>query len=94
MSKPQMRSDYPEQKKEKKPNKVKATMTLTVSTTARVLKNTEVLVQAIALLVVTIFSYTQLSEVSNQIWYYTILASLIVVGLRASVELVKFLSKE
>ena len=94
MSKVQKRSDYPEQKKEKKPSKVKKTVSDTVNTTARVVKNTEILVQAIALLVVTIFSYTQLSEVSNQIWYYTILASLIVVGLRASVELVKFLSKE
>lgn len=80
--------------KEKKPSKVKKTVSETVLTTGRVMKNTEILVQAIALLVVTIFSYTQLSEVSNQIWYYTILASLIVVGLRASVELVKFLSKE
>jgi hypothetical protein len=92
MSKVQKRSDYPEQKK--KENKVKKTVSETVLTTGRVMKNTEILVQAIALLVVTIFSYTQLSEVSNQIWYYTILASLIVVGLRASVELVKFLSKE
>lgn len=94
MSKVQTRKDYPEQKTEKKPNKVKKTVTETVSTTARVVKNGEIFIQAVALLVLAGFAYFQLKEVTNDVLYYAVLASLIVVGLRGAVEFIGFLNKE
>ena len=94
MSKPQMRSDYPAQKTEKKPNKVKAKATETVQTTGRVVKNAENFVQAVSLLVLAGFAYSQLKEVSNDVLYYAVLASLIIVGLRGSYEVIRFLNKE
>ena len=88
-----MRSDYPEQKKEKKPNKVKAKATETVQTTGRVVKNAEQLVVAISLLIVTINAYQYTETITNQVWYYTSLLGVIVVGLMAFWQLVKYLNK-
>lgn len=94
MSKVQTRADYPAQKVEKKENKVKKTVSETVETTSRVIKNGEILVQAVALIVIAGFSYTRLKDVTNDYAYYAVLASLIVVGLRGAVEFIGFLSKE
>ncbi len=80
--------------KEKKPSKVKKTVSGTVSTTARVVKNGEIFIQAVALLVLAGFAYFQLKEVTNDVLYYAVLASLIVVGLRGAVEFIGFLNKE
>ena len=88
-----MRSEYPAQKVEKKPSKVKAKVTETATSTAKILRNTEQLVVASALLITTVFSYTQLTTVTNQVWYYMILASVIIVGLLAFSQLVKFLNR-
>lgn len=93
MSKVQKRSDYPEQKTEKKPSKVKKTVSETVSTTATIVRNAEQLVIASALLITTVFAYTQLDTVTNQVWYYMVLASVAIVGLIAFVQLVKFLKQ-
>ena len=93
MSKVQKRSDYPEQKTEKKPSKVKKTVSETVTTTATIVKNAEQLVIASALLITTVFAYTQLDTVTNQVWYYMVLASVAIVGLIAFVQLVKFLKQ-
>ncbi len=94
MGKVQKRSDYPEQKVEKKENKVKAKTTQTVQSTARVIKNGEIFIQAVALLVLAGFAYIQLKEVTNDVLYVAVLASLIIVGLRGSYEIIKFLNKE
>ena len=94
MGKVQMRADYPAQKKEEKPNKVKKTVSETVNTTGRVVRNGEHFVQAVALLVLAGFAYTQVKEVANDVLYFAVLASLIVVGLRGAVEFVSFLNKE
>ena len=79
--------------KESKPNKVKAKVGETVSTTARVVKNAEQLVQSIALLVVAVFAYTEAKTISNDIWYYIVMFALIVVGVRATYEFLRFLNK-
>lgn len=92
MSKVQKRPDYPEQTK--KPNKVKIKATETVQTTGRVVKNAEHFIQAVSLLVLAGFAYFQLKEVTNDVLYYAVLASLIVVGLRGAVEFIGFLNKE
>jgi hypothetical protein len=94
MSKAQLRSDYPEQKTEKKPNKVKKTVTETVTSTATIVRNAEQLVIATALLITTVFAYTQLDTVSNKAWYYTVLGSVIIVGLVAFTQLAKFLNRK
>ena len=94
MGKVQMRSEYPTQKVEKKPSKVKETVKNTVGTTSRVVRNGEHFVQAVALLVLAGFAYSQLEEVSNDVLYYAVLASLIIVGLRGSYEVIRFLNKE
>ncbi len=94
MGKVQKRSDYPEQKVEKKENKVKARVTETVVTTATIVRNAEQLVVASALLITTVFAYTQLETVSNRVWYYTVLGSVIIVGLLAFSQLVKFLNRK
>lgn len=80
--------------KESKPSKVKAKVSETVSTTSRVVKNAEHFVQSVALLVLAAFTYTELKTVTNDALYYTVLASLIVVGLRGAVEFISFLNKE
>jgi hypothetical protein len=80
--------------KEVKPNKVKAKVTDTVSTVSRVVKNAEHFIQAVALLVLAAFAYTELKTVTSDPLYYTVLASLIVVGLRGAVEFISFLNKD
>jgi hypothetical protein len=80
--------------KEVKPNKVKAKVTDTVSTVSRVVKNAEQLVQSIALLLITVFAYTQVKDVTNDVWYYTVMFSLAVVGVRATYEFLRFLAKD
>jgi hypothetical protein len=80
--------------KEHKPNKAKETVKNTVSTTARVVKNAEHFVQAVSLLVLAGFAYTQLKTVQSDVVYYTVLAALIVVGLRGAVEFISFLNKD
>lgn len=80
--------------KEKKPSKVKKTVSETVSTTARVVKNAEHFVQAVALLVLAGFAYIQVKEVTNDVLYFAVLASLIIVGLRGTYEVIRFLNKE
>jgi hypothetical protein len=78
----------------KRPNNVKRKVTETVSTTARIVKNAEHFVQAVSLLVLAGFAYTQLKTVQSDVVYYTVLAALIVVGLRGAVEFISFLKKE
>jgi hypothetical protein len=80
--------------KEKKPNVVKIKTAETVKTTARITKNIEQLVIASALLITTVFSFTQLKTVTNQIWYYMVLGSVIIVGLVAFTQLVRFLNRD
>lgn len=94
MSKVQKRSDYPEQKTEKKPNKVKKTVSETTKATGRVVRNGENFVQAVALLVLAGFAYVQVKDVTNDVLYFAVLASLIIVGLRGTYEVIKFLNKE
>lgn len=77
-----------------KTTKAKTKVTKTTQATARVVKNGEMFVQAVALLVLAGFAYFQLKEVTNDVLYYAVLASLIVVGLRGSVEFITFLNKE
>jgi exo-beta-1,3-glucanase (GH17 family) len=93
VGKVQMRSEYPTQKVEKKPSKVKAKVTETVVTTGTIVRNAEQLVVASALLITTVFAYTQLTTVTNQVWYYMVLGSVIIVGLLAFSQLVKFLNR-
>lgn len=80
--------------KENKPNKAKAKVAETTKATGRVIKNAETFVQAVALLTLAGFAYVQLKTVENDVLYYAVLASLIVVGLRGAVEVIKFLNKE
>jgi hypothetical protein len=80
--------------KEKKPSKIKAKAGETVNNTARIIKNGEIFVQAVALLILAGFAYVQLKDVTNDYAYYAVLASLIVVGLRGAVEFIGFLNKE
>ena len=80
--------------KEKKPSKVKKTVSETVNTTARVVKNAEHFVQAVALLVLAGFAYIQVKDVTNDVLYFAVLASLIIVGLRGTYEVIRFLNKE
>lgn len=80
--------------KEKKPSKIKAKAGETVQTTSRIVRNAEQLVIATALLITTVFAYTQLDTVSNKAWYYTVLGSVIIVGLVAFTQLVKFLNRK
>lgn len=94
MSKVQKRTDYPEQKSDNKPNKVKKTVTETVNTTGRVIRNAEHFVQAVALLILAGFAYVQVKEVTNDVLYVAVLASLIIVGLRGTYEVIRFLNKE
>lgn len=61
----------------------------------RIAANSEQFVQAVALLIVSGFSYWALTQVKvPRLGYYTILAALVVIGLRGLVEFVKFLDKE
>ncbi|MCA9345762.1 hypothetical protein KC871_04080 [Candidatus Saccharibacteria bacterium] len=93
MSKVQTRADYSAQKSAKKPNKVKAKVSETVQTTSRIVKNAEQLVIATALLTTTVFAYTQLDTITNDVWYFLVLGSVIIVGLVAFTQLVKFLNR-
>ncbi len=94
MGKVQKRSDYPEQKTEKKPNKVKAKVTETVTTTATIVKNAEQLVVASALLITTLAAYNYLKVITNDVYYYATLASVIIVGLIAFWQFVTFLKRK
>lgn len=79
--------------KEVKPNKAKETVKNTFETTSRVVRNAEQLVIATALMIITVFSYTHLKTVTNDIWYYMVLASVVIVGLVAFTQFVKFLNR-
>ena len=72
----------------------KHTVTESVKTTARIVKNLEQLTIGTALLVTTIFAYTQVDTITNQVWKYTVLASIVIVGLLAFTQLVRFLNRE
>ena len=75
-------------------DKTKQTVTDTVKTTARIVKNAEQLTIATALLVTTVFAFTQTKDITNQVWKYTVVASLVIVGLLAFSQLVKFLNRD
>ncbi len=94
MGKVQKRSDYPEQKTEKKPNKVKAKVTETVTTTATIVKNAEQLVIATALLIVTVFAYTESKAITNDVWFFAVTASVAIVGVMAFWQFVTFLKRK
>lgn len=75
--------------------KTKQKVTETVNTTKRVVENAEKFVQAIALLVLVGFSYSNLHKVNlSEAYQWVITGALVIVGLRAFVELVKFLDTE
>lgn len=78
----------------RKPKRIKAKATETVQTTGRVIKNAEHFVQAVSLLVLAGFAYVQVKEVTNDVLYVAVLASLIIVGLRGAYEVIRFLNKE
>lgn len=78
----------------KRSENVKRKVSDSVSTVSRVVKNAEQLVQAVSLLVITVFAYTQVKEVNNDVWYFIVLASLAVVGVRATYEFLRFLAKD
>ena len=76
-------------------DKTKQTVTETVKTTARVVKNIELFVQAVALLVVSVFAVYASKQLNLPVWgYYGVLASAAVIGLRGAIEFVGFLNKE
>lgn len=61
----------------------------------RVVSNAEQFVQAVALLVVAGFSYNELrQEHLPTVVQYTVLAALVIIGLRGAIELIKFLDRE
>lgn len=74
-------------------DKSKATVANAVKTTGRIVNNAEKLVISVSLLVVTVFAFTHLKEVTNQSWRYTVAFCLAVVGLYAFAQLVQFLNK-
>ena len=76
-------------------DKTKQTVTDTVKTTARIVKNIELFVQAVALLVVSIFAVYASKQLDLPTWgYYGVLASAAVIGLRGGYEFIRFLNKE
>ena len=80
--------------KEKKPNAVKVKTVETVKTTARIVKNAEQLTIATALLLTTLAAYNYLKTITNDVYYYATLVSVIIVGLVAFSQFVKFLNRD
>ena len=80
--------------KEKKPSAVKVKTVETVKTTARIVKNAEYLVQAIALIIVSVFAVYAAKKLNLPTFgYYTVIGSAAVIGLRGSYEFIRFLNK-
>lgn len=64
-------------------------------TSKRVVSNGEQFVQAVSLLIVAVFSYTQLHEHKfHAAVQWTVTIALVVIGLRGAYELIRFLDKE
>lgn len=66
-----------------------------VTSTKRVISNGEQFVQAVSLLTIAVFSYTQLHAHKFDApvqWIVTV--ALVVIGVRGTYELIKFLDKE
>lgn len=75
--------------------KVKQTVTQGVTTTKNVILNAEQFIQAVALLVIAAFSYWALQHITvGRVAYWGTVAALVVVGLRGTVEFVKFLDRK
>lgn len=81
-------------KEEKKPSKVKKTVSETVSTTATIISNAEQLVIASALLINTVATYRYLESITNDVWRVAVTASVVIVGLIAFTQFVKFLKRK
>lgn len=75
-------------------DKPKQVVSDTTKTVVRVVNNAERLVISVSLLVVTVFAYTHIKDVSNQAWKYTVTFCLVVVGLYAFAQLITFLNKD
>ena len=73
---------------------VKTKATEQIKTLATITKNLEQFALATALLITTVFAYTNLKTVTNKVWYFTVLGSLVIVGLFAFWRLVVFFKKE
>lgn len=78
----------------KRSENVKRKVSDSVSTVSRVVRNAEQLVQAVSLLGLSAFAYTQLKTVQNDVLYYTVAFFLAVVGIRATYEFLRFLAKD
>lgn len=75
--------------------KVKQEANKVAKSTQRVIRNSESFGQAVSLLIVAAFSYSQLHNHTFHIavqWVVTI--ALVVIGLRGTYELIKFLDKD
>lgn len=75
--------------------KVKQEATKVAKSTQRVVRNSEQFIQAVSLLIVAGFSYSQLHEHKFDVvvqWVVTV--ALVVIGLRGFYELVKFLDRD
>ena len=74
--------------------RIKTKATEAYSTTKRVVLNAEQFAQAVALLIVSGKTVQILQTVDGQVERYVLSAAVAVVGLRAFVELIKFLDKK
>lgn len=75
--------------------KVKETTNQVTTNAKRVVTNGEQFVQAVALLTVAGFSYWALGKVQvPQVGRVVVLVALVIIGLRGTVEFIKFLNKE
>ena len=82
--------------KEKTEDKItiKEKAATSVKTVAVITKNLEQFALATALLITTVFAYTNIKDITNRVWYFTVLGSLVIVGLFAFWRLVVFFKKE
>lgn len=75
--------------------KVKQEATKVAQSGKRVISNGEQFIQAVSLLTVAVFSYTQLHEHSfHTAIQWVVTGALAVIGIRGAFELIKFLDKE
>lgn len=66
-----------------------------ITSAKRVVNNGEQFIQAVSLLVVAVFSYSQLHNHSFHVAvYWVVTTSLVIIGLRGAYELVRFLDKD
>ena len=75
--------------------KVKQEASKVAKSTQRVVRNSEQFIQAVSLLTVAVFSYSQLHNHSFHIAvHWVVTFALAVIGIRGTYELIKFLDKD